>query len=98
MPRFFCAAKRQIKETVISSTASAADSYVAVVEGASGAGEEVEGILQQSVKEEIHGKRDEGEEKGKDRATHCGSTPLYKVLQLSRTLWRETQTGRGRWD
>lgn len=75
MPRSFCAAKRQIKETVISSMASAADSYVAVAEGAGGAGEEVEGILQQSVKEESRGKRDEGEEKRKDRTTHCGSTP-----------------------
>lgn len=39
MPRSLCAAKRQIKETVISSTASAADSYVAVAERAGGAAE-----------------------------------------------------------
>lgn len=57
---------------------------------------EVEGILQQSVEEESRGKRDEGEEKGKDRATHCGSTPRDKVLQLSQTLGGETQAGRGR--
>lgn len=38
MPRSLCAAKRQIKETVISSTASAEDSYVAVAEWVVGAG------------------------------------------------------------
>lgn len=32
MPRFLCAAKREIKETVISSAASAADSCIAVTE------------------------------------------------------------------
>lgn len=38
MPRSLCVAKRQIKETVISSAASAADSCVAVAEGGGGAG------------------------------------------------------------
>lgn len=61
MPRSLCAAKRQIKETVISSTESAADSYVFVAERASGAGEGGGVTLQQSVEGENHGGRDEGE-------------------------------------
>lgn len=97
MPRSLCAAKWQIKETVISSAASAADSYAATAVCASGAEEERRGTLQQSVEWENQGGSDEGEEK--DGATHRRSTPWYKVLQLSQTLWRETQSGRrwGQW-
>lgn len=83
MPRSLCAAKREIKETVISSAASAADSCIAVAEwvcegGAKGCREKMwrEGwqrMGQQTV----------------------GSTLWYKVLQLSEALWRENT--RGRW-
>jgi len=69
MPRSLCAAKRQIKETVIGSTASAADSYVAVAELASGA--ECVCVCEGGGLTLHQGGKDEGE----DGAARCRSTP-----------------------
>ena len=93
MPRSLCAAKRQIKETVISSTASAADSFVAVAEGPvemrrRGGYTSTKCRRGKSQNGGVKGRR-----RGEDRAARCGSAPWYKALQLSQTLWREKQAG-----
>lgn len=71
MPRPLCAAKRQIKETVISSAASSADSSAAMAEGCllTEARRRGEGVVQHGAEKESHGnnekkrKTDEGEER-----------------------------------
>lgn len=59
-----CAAKRQIKETVISSAAPAADSCVATGGGGGHTPTKCE-----------RGESDEGEERGEDRTIQRGSSP-----------------------
>lgn len=89
MPRSLCAAKREIKETVISSAASAGDSNSRVGLWSREGG--------YAPAKGCKGKTAEGGREGWGRIglQTVGSTLWYKVLQLSEALWREST--RGRW-
>lgn len=86
MPRSLCAAKQEIKDTVISLAASAADSCIAVAEQVCEAVRKAKGCEGKTMEGRIGRTRRMGQQT-------VGST--YKVLQLSEALWRENR--RGRW-
>lgn len=90
MPRSLCAAKREIKEAVISSAASAADSCIAVAERVC---EAVRGAKACKGKKNMEAGM--GRKRRRTGQQTVGSAFCYKVLQLSGAPWRENT--RRRW-